>query len=300
MKESIFDNLSDFGEAAGYTALTLVLFFVGRYLYKASHKSIDVRNELIGKDNVAFSFTTVGYYIGLLLAIGGAISGPTIGFVDDIIALGIFGLLAVLLLNLSAVINDRFVFGKFSMKKEIVDDQNIGAGVIEAANFIASGLIILGAVSGEGVNFFPHLPLGWHLSGVITAVVFWMTGQLILMLFARLYNIMTPYDIHEHIEKDNVAVGVGYAGVLIAIGNLIRNGVGGDFHSWSDHFTWLSIEVVIGLLLLPIARWATDKILLPGASLTDEIVNQEKPNVGAALIEAFAYIGSSVIIIWSM
>ena len=54
--------------------------------------------------------------------------------------------------------------------------------------------------------------------------------------------------------------------------------------------------VGIGLLFLPLVRWLTDKILLPGRNLTDELINQEKPNTGAGLIEAFAYIGGSVLI----
>ncbi|MEM7109994.1 MAG: DUF350 domain-containing protein, partial [Bacteroidota bacterium] len=38
----------------------------------------------------------------------------------------------------------------------------------------------------------------------------------------------------------------------------------------------------------------------PGQNLTDEIVNQEDPNCGAALVEAFAYIGGSVLITWAL
>ena len=44
----------------------------------------------------------------------------------------------------------------------------------------------------------------------------------------------------------------------------------------------------------------TDKILLPGQKLTDEIVNQEDPNVGAAIVEAFAYVGGSMLIVWAL
>jgi hypothetical protein len=47
-------------------------------------------------------------------------------------------------------------------------------------------------------------------------------------------------------------------------------------------------------------RVFADKILLPGRNLTDEIVNQDKPNIGAGLIEAFAYVGSAVLIVWSI
>jgi hypothetical protein len=49
-----------------------------------------------------------------------------------------------------------------------------------------------------------------------------------------------------------------------------------------------------------LARLFCDKILLPGQNLTDELINQEKPNVGAALVEAFAYAGGSMLIVWAL
>ena len=119
-----------------------------------------------------------------------------------------------------------------------------------------------------------------------------------MVLTSFVYNLILPYDIHEHIEKDNVAVGVGFAGAMIAIANLIRFGLMGDFYDWGETLGEVGIEVGIGLILLPVVRFLTDKILLPGQKLTDEIVNQEKPNVGAAVIEAFAYIGGSILITW--
>ena len=103
------------------------------------------------------------------------------------------------------------------------------------------------------------------------------------------------YYVHEHIEKDNVAVGIGFAGALVAIANLIRFGIAGDFDGWLPTFTEAGFELALGIVLLPVMRFLTDKILLPGQRLTDEIVNQEKPNIGAAVIEAFAYIGGSVV-----
>jgi len=73
-----------------------------------------------------------------------------------------------------------------------------------------------------------------------------------------------------------------------------------DFVSWEDSMINIAINVGIGLLFLPLVRILTDKILLPGQKLTDEIINQEHPNHGAALIEAFAYIGGSVLITWTL
>ncbi len=270
-----------------YLALAFILFFIGKMVYGLFHKNVNVNHELVENDNVAFSTSMVGYYAGLVTAIGGAIIGPSYGMIDDIINISIYGLLAILLLNISAKLNDKIIFSRFFMSKEILTDRNLGTGIIEAANYFSTGLIIYGAVIGEG-------------GGIFTAIIFWAIAQALFFLATKIYNLITPYDIHEEIEKDNVAVGVGYAGALIAIAFLIKTGIQGDFSNYLDQLFTLGIDTTIGFLFLPIARFLTDKILLPTRNLTDEIVNQEKPNVGAALIEAFAYIAGAVLISWTL
>ena len=242
-------------------------------------------------DNFAFSVAYVGYFIGLLLAIGSALLGESDGLVNDLIDIGIYGGLSIVLLNLSIIINDKVILNKFHVKQEIVDQKNTGTGFVEGAMAVSTGLIILGAIHGEG-----------HGAGgpIITALLYWVLGQALMFVTSLVYNLITPYDIHDHIEKGNVAVGIGFAGALIAIANLIRFALMHDFESWSITLTDVGVDVGIGLVFLPIVRFLTDKILLPGQNLTDEIVNQEHPNCGAALVEAFAYIGGSVLISWSL
>lgn len=301
MEEYIsYPNLALALETLIYISSAFILFFIGKLAYNATHKDIDIKKELVKKDNLAFALANVGFYIGLLLAIGSVIIGPSYGIIMDVIDIFVFGIMAIILLLLSSIIMDKIILAKFSTAKEIVEDQNPGTGVVVAANFIASGLIIMGAMIGEGKNFFPEMTGGYLLSGVITAIVFWITGQVIMILAAYVYNFITPYNIHEHIEKDNTAVGIGFAGALIAIAVLIGHATSGDFISWQENFTKVGVEVLIGFIFLPIVRIITDKILLPGEKLTDEIINQEKPNIGAALIEAFAYIGGAVLITWCL
>ena len=270
-----------------YLATCFILFLLGKWAYQLFHRKVNVQHELVEKDNFAFAIAHVGYFIGLLLAIGSAIIGPSNGLVQDLIDIFLYGMMAIVLLNLSILINDKLIFRRFSMYKEIIDDRNAGTGVIEAANGIATGLIILGAVSGEG-------------GGVVTALAFWGIGQLLLMLTAWVYNLVTPYDIHAYIEQDNVPVGLGYAGALISIANLIRYGLMTEFFSWTESLINVGLDVGLGLLFLPVVRLFADKILLPGRNLTDELINQEHPNIGAGLIEAFAYIGGSVLITYAL
>ncbi len=290
------ENFIIIGEAIIYITSAFVLFLLGKLFYSVTHKRINTNEELVKKDNLAFAISITGYYIGLLIAILGAVIGESNGLLNDLIDILIYGILAIILLNISSVISDKIILRKFDVTKEIIDDRNSGTGAVEAAIMIGSGLVIYGAVSGEAHNFFGDLSFGFLLSGIISTIVFWLLGQIVLIITSYVYDLLTPYSIHEHLEKDNVAVGVGFGGAIIALGILVKQGVSGDLVSWSYNLYWFSVDVMFGLALLPIVRFIADKILLPGEKLTDEIANQEKPNVGAALIEAFAYVGGAILI----
>ena len=267
-----------------YLIASFALFFIGRLVYKLINKKIDIDHELVEKDNLAFAFANVGYYIGLLFAISSLYVGDDLGhIVDNLIEIGLYGILSMVLLNISIRLTDKLVLRKFDLRKEIIEDQNVGTGVIEGAICVANGLIIHGVLAENPDNFL----------GVIAL---WAMAQILLVSVVLVYNLITPYDIHEHIEKGNVAVGIGFAGALIAIANLIRFGAQLEAETWLIVIQNLGMETGIGLIMLPFVRFLTDKILLPGRNLTDEIVNQEKPNIGAAIIEAFGYIGGSVLI----
>ena len=160
-------------------------------------------------------------------------------------------------------------------------NENAGMGAVEGGNYVAVGLITAGAMSGEG--------------GVLPGLVFWVLGLVALIVAGLLYDKITSYDLHEQIEKDNVAVGVAFAGVLVGFGNIIRLAGDGDFVSWNESLTEFGYYTVVGLILLPFVRIFADKVLLPGASLSDELV-QDRPNLGAGFIEAVSYLAASMLI----
>ena len=268
-----------------YLVAVFFLFFVGKFIYDKLNRKFVLREELLQKDNFAVAIALVGYYLGLVFAVGGVLMGPSTYWLDDLLDILFYGIVAIVLLNLSAYINDKIILYKFDSTKEIIEDRNVGTGVVQAANHIAVGLIIYGAISGQGGD-------------LITAGAFWVLGQVVLILASLIYNLITPFDIHDEIEKDNVAVGVAFAGMLISLGNVIRIGLAGDFISWEANLIQFGSFVVFGLILLPVLRLITDKILLPGESLTAELVHQKTPNVGAGAIEAFSYIAASFLLGW--
>ena len=265
-----------------YLAVILVLLAVGKWVYDALHRRFVLRVELLEKDNLALAVTVAGYYLGLVIVLGGVVSGPaSVSLVDDVIGLVIFGGLAIVLLNLSAWVNDRLVFSRFDNEREIVEDGNVGVGILEGANYVAVGLITAGALSGEG--------------GMASALVFWVTGLAALVVAGVLYDRITSYDLHDQIEGGNVAVAVAFAGVLVGFGNVIRLAGEGDFVSWNESLTEFGYYLVVGLVLLPLVRLFADKVLLPGARLADELV-KERPNLGAGVIEGVTYLAASMLI----
>ena len=278
-------NLDHILSSLIYLGSCFAVFALGHLVFILFRKNYNIKDELVEKDNMAFALVLCGYYLGLTFAIGGVIAGPSAGLENDLIDMLIYGPLAIILLNLSALINNRFILSEFDIRKEILEDQNSGTGVVEFAVFVATGLNIFGAIFGEGGSIF-------------TAIAFWALGQTVLVLIGKYYNLITKYNIHEHIEKDNVAVGIGFAGALIGIGNLLRAASAENFISWEENLMTFTLYMLVGLILLPVARILTDRILLPGRNLADELVSQVKPNQGAAFLEASSYIGASFLIIW--
>ncbi len=261
------------------------IFYVGKLVNQLLHREYDLTHELAQKDNPALALGIGGYYLGLVLSIGGAIEGPSSGIIADLIDLSIYGFLSIILMNLSWSVCDKLILYKFRITDELIRDQNEGAGAVLFGVCVGSGLVIFGSVSGAGGTIW-------------TALLFWLMGQAMLIIAALVYNLITCYDIHDEIEKDNVAAGISFAGVLIATGMVVGTAAMADFESWSVLFSEFIPVALFGLILLPVIRLLTDKLLLPTVKLSDEIAKQEKPNMGAAYIEALSYISSSFVICW--
>jgi uncharacterized membrane protein YjfL (UPF0719 family) len=269
-----------------YLLSVLVLFVIGKVLFDLTHRGFGVKEQLIERDNMALALAIGGYVLGLTVALGGAMSSPSISLTINLIDIFLYGVIAIVLLNVSAWINDWLILHRFSVEKEIIQDQNCGVGAIEAANHVSVGLIIYGTLAAGG-----------H---VIEVLVFWALGQVTLVVAARVYNWMAPFDVHDALEKDNVAVGTAFAGMLLGIGNIVRFAAQGAFVSWSQNIGFFASVVLFGLLALPAARFAADRVMLPGGRLTEELVHQDKPNIGAGIIEAVVYVAMSFLIGWSI
>src|SRR5262249_3626123 len=186
-----------------------------------------------------------------------------------------WGVLAVVLLNVASVINQRVLFGGFDLAGEI-HRGNLAAGTVVAGSHVANALLILGALADEG--------------GLLAAAVVWVYAQALLLGAAALFLRVVRYDLTTELRRQNEAVALGLAGLLVAIANILRMSVSGPFEGWSVGFAAATGYALAGLVLLFVVRQLADWLLLPGVTFHQEVVEQEVPNVGVGYLEALFYL----------
>ena len=295
---SLLDNLYLIGESFVYILEAFVLLWIAKFAYSHLYRRVELNAELFTRDNQALAVSTVGYYFGILIAFGGAISGESQGLRTDVVMIGIYGLSAIVLMLLASFMCEKILLPTFNNTKEVVEDRNLGVGFVEAGVYIANGLIILGATEGDAGGASPTASIGAVGSGMVVLLAFWLLAQAVLVIAGRLYERLTPHRLLEELERDNAAVGLAFGGALIGIGNIISVAVGGDFTGWTNSLLQFGVYVVFGFIMLFLVHKFTDILLAPGVKLADE-QTQEHPNIGAGLLEAFGYIGASILIVWT-
>ncbi len=261
--------------AATYLLVILIIMVIGKRLH-SQFSSYDLDHELTTSDNKAVALSTTGYLFAIGLILWGVITpngeSSVTGFwslIGDLIATFFWGLLGIGLLQISRYLNDRFLLPNFSNHKEIIEDRNLGTGAVEGCTFIASGIIIKTVLSGSGSCFFVDL---------IGTIFYFAVGQASFLIFGRLYQRISRFDLHHEIEQDNAAAGIAFGLSMVAVGILMA-----DYIAAYNSIFGLIFWIPISFFFLVTGRYIADKMLLPGA-LLDEEISQDR-NWGAALIE---------------
>ena len=293
--ESITNVLEQIPGGLAYVVMGIAVIAIAR-LAQDLTTPYHIQEQLDRKDNVALAASISGYYFGVILVFLGGLYQPFIVIADDNLGFtaaywreaGLvfaYSLAGIIVLNISRIVVDKLVLHDFNTEDEIIRDRNVGTGAVEFAVYVSVGLIIAGAISGEG-------------GGPLAAAVFFILGLAALILYTFIYEWTTPFDIHEQIENDNAAVGVALAGNLIAIGIVVFKAVFGEFTSWADSLAGFAVYAVLGFILLYAIRFAVDKTLFPRVNVSDELANDR--NLGAAFIESAALISVSLILFFAM
>jgi len=287
MNEVLVDGLNQSGLIILELIVGFGLFWLGQLAYqKLFRRQMELNLELFVKDNPAVAIALVGYYFGIVIGLGGVLGQSAASWQDKVLSLATYGATVILFMLAGAWVGDRLILRCFECQREIVQDRNVGAATVEAGNHIANGLILNASLGGDSGSW-------------LVGLVCWLLGLGVLVLVSVVYPRVAKYNVFDEIEKrNNPAAGVAFAGLLIATGNIVRVAFAPEFQNWLLSFTQYGLVLLFSLISLIAIRWLADLILVPGVKISDEIVNQETPNLGAGLIEAFAYIAASFLIAW--
>ena len=296
MIESIIDTLQAFPRGLVFVGLGLVVLLLAK-LARDLVTPYNIEEEVGEKQNQAVSLRLTGYLAGVILVFLGALyQGPTLvspegfgfdqAYGQEVLRVFLYSLAGIVALNLVRLVMDRVILYKFRLEDEVVQGQNVGAGAAEFGMYVATGLMIAGAVSGDGA--------GSELNAALVALAFFGLGLALLVVFALFYQITTPYDIHSEIEGNNTAGGVAFGGNLVAIGLVTFKAVFGDFAGWGESIAAFIIFGVIGFALLYVMRLLIDLLLLPKIRVSQALASGR--NVGVSYIESGVVISSALIL----
>jgi len=253
----------------------------------------DLNEELTEKDNKAVALSLAGYLFGLAIILWSVLTSESaveetesvwrdIG--ADLVSTVIWGVIGIAFLQVARILNDKVLLYRFSNVKELAEDRNVGAGAVQCGAYVGSALMVAAALAGEeGYGFAGELGL---------SVLYFAVGQVAFIAFGFVYQLATQYDLHDEIEKDNVAAGVSFGMTLVAVGLLLS-----EYLILHDSLIGLAVWFLLSTVFLIGFRFIVDKVILPGSRLDSEISRDR--NWGAALIEGSCAIGLAFLLIAS-
>ena len=304
MIESFIDTLQAFPRGLVFVAEGLIVLALAKLVRDAVTRHYRVDEEVVTKANLAVALRLSGYFIAIILVLLGVLYQPLtlsvaadgFGFNrelgEEALRVFLYSLGGVVALNLVRVLFDRLILYKFRLEKEVVEDRNVGAGAAEFGMYVATGLLIAGAVAGDTGG--PGSQIQGEGEAALVALAFFGMGLALLVVFALFYEFTTPFNVHDEIERDNPAVGIALGGNLIAIGLVTLKAVFGDFAGWGESIAAFLTFGVLGFALLYVMRVLIDLVLLPTVRVSQVIGSGH--NIGVAFVESAVVISSAMIL----
>ena len=273
-------------------AIIIALFSSLRF-FSGVVSHIDPDYELTKKDNTAYGISLAGVVFGVTLVLSGAIpSSWAMSFTDSIIAVGVYGVLGIVLMVLSRLIFDRIALPRISIRDEIVAGNN-AAAIIDAGNVIASALVIRAVMRWIEIN---------TLDGIGALLLVYCVSQVILtivaILTARIFTWRSNgLSIQEEFRKRNTALALRFAGrrigVAFAITAASQSMVYEIYEVYSLIFVWVILSCVM-IALLAVLSWIASRLILFGVRVHHEVITERNLAIGA--VQGTLYIALGILL----
>lgn len=254
---------------------------------------VDTTAELSKRDNYAFGISVAGGTLALAFVLAGAVSGEASdGLLHEAWHVAVYAVIGIVLLKVGTIINDQVIFRHFSLKQQ-VSENNIAAGLVQASNLIALGLII---------NTAAHWVDSDSWMGVFMVILVFFVAQIVLLAVTRLRgwiykNRHDGATLQSALEKGNSALAIRYMGHVIGAALAVKAASGlvayQSLELVSLIFSWLFIALLATAAISGLAALARHAVLL-NINVVEEV--DEQQNIGVACIEATLFIAIGLIV----
>ena len=261
--------------------IAIILLGAMRFLLGLSSQ-VNSTEELAKKDNFAFGVSVAGSILALGIVLTGAITGENApSYLMEIVGMLAYGIYGLVLIKIGRIIQDKVALQHLN-KTELIKEQNLTIGIIDAAGAIATAIII------RAVLLWVD---GLDLSTFIAITSGFIVAQAVLVLVTRIrekkYAKNNQEDcLQEALSNGQLALAIRYSGQVISTAlavtaashflvyspeNLVVNLIG-----------WLVFGVIMTVLVALLTSLAK-RIVLWGINLVEEVDQQH--NIGVASIE---------------
>jgi uncharacterized membrane protein YjfL (UPF0719 family) len=217
---------------ATYVGIALFFMLMGRLVSNVLFRS----KRTTQQPNLALSVRHGGLYLAIAIAMTSALQGNASGFVQDVLEVLRDGAVIVFALIAAQWLNEWLIVPGLD-NDQAVADGNTAVALTEFGSYIATGMIASASFGGgEG---------SW-----LTAIVFFVVGQLALIGGFWAQELLLPGSFLDGVKRGREGAGVAVAGVLIALGVILRASIAGPFLGWTASFRALGLYAAGGILFL--------------------------------------------------
>jgi hypothetical protein len=274
--------------------ITIAIMLLGamRFLMGLTSQ-VNSTEELAHKDNFAFGVSVAGSTLALGIVLTGAITGENApSYTMEIIGMLAYGTYGLILIKVGRIIQDKVALQHLN-KTELIKDQNLTIGIIDAAGAIATAIIIRAVllwVDGLDISTFIAITSGF------------IVAQAVLVLVTRIRERKYAKNnqessLQEALSNGNLALAIRYSGQVISTALAVT--AASHFLVYSPDtlvvnlLGWLIFGIIMTLLVALLTSIAK-RIVLWGINLVEEVDQQH--NIGVASIEMATSISIALIL----
>lgn len=272
------------------------LLIVTGYLFIFKFKlawfaDVSLKEELAEKDNPAFGFVLASLFFSFFLVMSAASTGNDIIPIKHEIFLMLgYGFAGMLMLLLSKLLFDKFIFKAFCLQEEI-RNRNMAAAIVEGTNAISTALIVftyMGWVKGTSFDVLLLVAYGWVMSQILLSIFTFIRVKLYKKCDRNISLI-------DAIKEGNVAVAIRYSAYKISFA--MTPMVAAPHYKYNVDDAWwyanaIFLSSIILSVLICVISSIMKKIIMPNIDFHDEINKQN--NTGLAYVESSLVVGMTI------